>query len=304
MTVAGWGALLIDSLENHEDKYINYTCHYEIFINTAWKKYWLKKLRSWPVTGTWIPWINGSHFWKDRHLRACSECLKDSYYIRLHWKIGWMTTCPIHSIALDEWMVIDKFNSYIRGPDPDLLVHTIPAMYRLDSFTMQAVTEGKVSLPDGRILRAGVWLRLLRGLLDELTAPPTITKRHSDLIDGFWEEAALDTRNKYKLWQPVEQMPVDRGHGLLKVAAVAVDHVLTNRCVAMGADGSLLNVPPKDTGDLPSAWSPRLPRWTLPPDPFVDPKKMTYEQRQERRRREVQHMFACIAEEQAAAGRP
>ena len=47
----------------------------------------------------------------------------------------------------------------------------LAAMYALDSLTLQAVTGGKVPLADDKVLGAGVWLRWLRGLLDELTAP-------------------------------------------------------------------------------------------------------------------------------------
>jgi hypothetical protein len=304
MTVAGWCPLLIDPLEPLEEKYTNYTCQYEIVIKTSWKKRWHSKSRRWPINRAWVPWVNQDYYWKERRVKSCTACLKDNYYIRLHWRLAWMVTCPIHSMPLDDWTVIETMNHYFTEVDPELFARTMPSMYRLDSLTMQAVTEGRVLLPNDRILGAGSWLRLLRGLLDDLTAPPSVTQKQSDLIDGFWEEAALNTRGSYSPWRPIEETTVDKMRDSLKVAAVAVDHLLINRCVAMGADGSLLNAPAKTVGDIPSTWSPRLPRWTLPPDPFVDPKKMTYEQRHERLRREIQHMFACIAEEQAAAGRP
>jgi hypothetical protein len=88
---------------------------------------------------------------------------------------------------------------------PERKVPALAAMYALDSLTLQAVTGGKVILADGNVVRAGVWLRWLRGLLDELTAPVSVTKRFTDLIGRFWEEGASRPDNRYgRRWRAIE----------------------------------------------------------------------------------------------------
>jgi hypothetical protein len=97
---------------------------------------------------------------------------------------------------------------------------------------------------------------------------------------------------------PLEEMPDAERREVMNVAAVAVEHLRTNQCVAAGVDGTLLNTPSTITGDLPSIWSPRLSKWILPPDPFVDPnRKLTPDQRLSRSVREHQHILDCIVSE-------
>jgi hypothetical protein len=93
-------------------------------------------------------------------------------------------------------------------------------------------------------------------------------------------------------------MPDAERREVMNVAAVAVEHLRTNQCVAVGADGTLLNTPSRIAGDLPSIWSPRLSKWILPPDPFVDPnRKLTPDQKLSRSVRERQHILDCIVSE-------
>jgi hypothetical protein len=90
-------------------------------------------------------------------------------------------------------------------------------------------------------------------------------------------------------------MPDAERREVMNVAAVAVEHLRTNQCVAVGADGTLLNTPSRIAGDLPSIWSPRLSKWILPPDPFVDPnRKLTPDQKLSRSLREHHHILDCI----------
>ncbi|ASY73850.1 DNA-invertase (plasmid) [Sinorhizobium fredii CCBAU 83666] len=45
------------------------------------------------------------------------------------------------------------------------------SLIALDRLTLQAVTEGKISLEDGREIHAAIWIRALRCLIDELIRP-------------------------------------------------------------------------------------------------------------------------------------
>ncbi|MFL6115733.1 MAG: hypothetical protein ACJ786_30955 [Catenulispora sp.] len=47
----------------------------------------------------------------------------------------------------------------------------------LDRYTHDALTTGRVELP-GRSVHAGVWFRLLRSLLDELSLATTTLRAH------------------------------------------------------------------------------------------------------------------------------
>jgi TniQ len=298
MTVAGWCPLLIDPVEHLEEKYTTYTCQYEIFIKTSWRKTWLNRNNRRPASGSWNPWIHTDDFWSRNQVRACPECLKENRYLKLHWMLGWMVTCPIHSSPLEQLaFTADLKHFFLHKPDRE--VAALPAVYALDSLTLQAVTGGKVTLADDKVLGAGVWLRWLRGLLDELTAPVSVTKRFTDLIGRFWEEGASRPDSRYgRRWRPLEEMPDVEQREVMNVAAVAVEHLRTNQCVAAGADGTLLNTPSTIAGDLPSIWSPRLSKWILPPDPFVDPnRKLTPDQRLSRSAREHQHILDCIVSE-------
>lgn len=271
MTVAGWCPLLIDPLEHFEEKYTTYTCQYEVFIKASWRKTWLTRNNRRPVDGSWIPWINTDDFWNKNQVRACRECLETHLYLKLHWMLGWMVTCPIHSSPLEQFaFTADLKHFFLHKPDRE--VAALPAVYALDSLTLQAVTGGKVTLADDKVLGAGVWLRWLRGLLDELTAPVSVTRRFSDQIGRFWEEGAShsDSRDGRR-WRPFEEMPdVDR-HEVMNVAAVAVEHLRTSQCVVVGADGALLSTPLRITDDLPSIWSRRLSKWILPLIPLSTP---------------------------------
>jgi hypothetical protein len=302
MTVAGWCPLLIDPLEHFEEKYTTYTCQYEVFIKASWRKTWLNRNNRRPVGGSWIPWINTDDFWSRNQVRACRECLEANRYLKLHWMLGWMFTCPIHSSPLEQLAFTADLKHFFLH-EPERKVPALPAMYALDSLTLQAVTGGRVTLANGKVLGAGIWLRWLRGLLDELTAPVSVTKRFSDLIGRFWEEGAPHSDNRNgRRWRPLEEMPdVDRRE-VMNVAAVAVEHLRTNQCIAAGVDGVLLNTPSRIAGDLPSIWSPRLSKWILPPDPFVDPnRKLTPDQRLSRLMRENQHILDCIVSEWRAS---
>jgi hypothetical protein len=56
----------------------------------------------------------------------------------------------------------------------------------LDRYTYQALTAGRVSLP-GRSVHAGVWFRLLRSLLDEVSLALTTRSKHGrTTLERIW----------------------------------------------------------------------------------------------------------------------
>jgi hypothetical protein len=84
------------------------------------------------------------------------------YPYLLAWAIPIMLTCPIHRCRLVS--AADPTASYYEPP-PN------PAVTAMDTYTWQALTTGRVTLP-GQTIPARVWCRLLRTIIDEITDLP------------------------------------------------------------------------------------------------------------------------------------
>jgi hypothetical protein len=63
-----------------------------------------------------------------------------------------------------------------------------------------------VSLPDGSV-HAWVWFRLLRRLLDEVSAGPSVLSAPSQAtMDLIWSRACMPVRGGLAVWRPREQL--------------------------------------------------------------------------------------------------
>jgi hypothetical protein len=81
----------------------------------------------------------------------------------------------------------------------------------LDRYTHQALLTGRVSLP-GRSVHAGVWFRLLRTLLHEVSLSPTTAGRcDGRTLEIIWQSAGYPIRAGLGTWQPYEQLPWPTG---------------------------------------------------------------------------------------------
>ncbi len=132
----------------------------------------------------------------------------------------------------------------------------------LENYTHQALTTGTVTLP-GRRVHAGVWFRLLRCLLDELTlSTAALRKQSAAPLAQVWEAAELSHRAGMRMWQPYERLPWHRQEDLLTTAALALDLVAHGRIRARGTLAPLLVTPAPDRvypGDAPVRTRARLP---------------------------------------------
>lgn len=94
----------------------------------------------------------------------------------------------------------------------------------MDQRTWCALTTGKVVLPNGTI-HGGVWLRLLRTLLDELHIPlPSGSAFYANILN-IWESLGIDLRCGRTRWQPYEQLPPQIQHLTLMAAATAIEQI-------------------------------------------------------------------------------
>lgn len=207
----------------------------------------------WPWRGPWVPrsWMT----------RACPACAAEpDRGTALIWMLPLTVSCAEHGCVLagsqDIALAIMEGG---RPPDP------VPAAGHraaLDRCTHQALTTGLVTLP-GRIVHAGVWFRLLRSLLDEVSlAPSTLSKHGRATIEQVWEAAGRPRRGGLNVWRPYEHMPWHQQEAMLDAAATAVSLAAAGRITPRGALGTALQVPePRQVHDgdpsgavQPSAW--------------------------------------------------
>ena len=76
-----------------------------------------------------------------------------------------MTTCGEHGLRLQTEVAV-RLAALDPDPDPEPPPPVPEPVIAMDRLTWEGVTAGRVTLP-GRAVHIGVWLRLLRTLLDE-----------------------------------------------------------------------------------------------------------------------------------------
>ncbi|WP_067470324.1 hypothetical protein [Nocardia amamiensis] len=114
----------------------------------------------------------------------------------------------------------------------------------------------------GRRVHAGVWFRLLRTLLDELSlSAAAVRKDSARTLAQVWEIAELRPRAGIRIWQPYERLAWPQQEDLLIAAAVALDLAAHRRLRPQGTLAGLLVPPgaePVYPGDPPAI--PRRPQ--------------------------------------------
>lgn len=103
----------------------------------------------------------------------------------------------------------------------------------------------------------GVWFRLLRTLLDELSiAPSRVGVRSRATLEHIWAATGRPVRAGLLVWRPFEQLDWPTQQAMLNAAAVALHLVETGVITARGTLGPLLAIEPHrpiDDGDRPSS---------------------------------------------------
>ncbi len=147
----------------------------------------------------WVPWLPGAGV-----RRGCPDCLESSPAVLLFWQLPVMASCPVHGRRLETY----------EGHPADYLLWTTPAQDQralpeplslMDRRTWQAITTGSVDLPRYPV-HAGIWFRLLRTLLDELTTAQGRHGRQLDDVRRVWEHCGHPFRAGLYSWQPFETL--------------------------------------------------------------------------------------------------
>lgn len=231
MTMAGWVPWLVDSLDLRagQEMFDTYVRQHSVLLRPG------EAGRN-QVSG-WLPWIPA------RPVRvACPACGADPRRgSMLMWRLPLMASCAEHGCLLQ--------------PEPDVRfavlagnelrpVPASPHVAALDQCTFRALTTGRVSLPGGQV-HAGVWFRLLRTLLDEVSTAPSMVGALSRATLGvIWRRLGMPVRGGLAVWRPYERLAWPLQRAMISATATALHLGGTGEITARGTLGRYLACEP------------------------------------------------------------
>jgi TniQ len=128
-----------------------------------------------------------------------------------------MTSCAGHGCRLKPELDV-AFTALAGQVPPEPAAAHAAAM---DRRTDQGLTTGLVTMPR-RAVHAGVWFRLLRTLLDELSMPLSrVGARSGRALERIWRATGRPVRAGLKVWRPFERLDWPRQEAMLEAAAGA-----------------------------------------------------------------------------------
>jgi hypothetical protein len=166
--------------------------------------------QTWP--GPWMP------FRAPR--RACPACAAEpDHGEALIWRLALTAGCLEHGYHLEDATSVAVAIALGDPPDPVLVGEPLAT---LDRYVLAALTTGRVQLP-GRTVHAGVWFRLLRSLLDEVSIAATSISVHARTTLGrVWDAAGRPPRGGLTSWQPYENLTPEMQQAMRHAAATAI----------------------------------------------------------------------------------
>jgi hypothetical protein len=165
-------------------------------------------------------------------------------------------SCPDHGCLLEPKVSV-RIGLVLGEPTP---ARPAPEpVAAVDRFTWEALTTGTVTLP-ARPVHLGVWLRLLRTLIDEVSISICRLRAASTRMrDQIWATSGRPPRGGITVWRPYEQLRDHQQDAMLTTAATTLHLAQTGAITPRGTLGPLLTVqphqpvydgePPATTGD-------------------------------------------------------
>lgn len=258
MTLAGYGALLMGVAATARDHnsavlFTDYVCQFGSLAPTAPR-------RTTPVTGLgadWRPWVCADLL--NDHPRSCRRCLAADRipYTRIHWRAAWMASCPVHGEMLEPLYqgMQNPADFYRWAPARSAL----PEIIALDRLTLAAVMTGTVTLTSGDRVHAGVWLRGLRTLVDEMIRPSGLLRRGAYAsITRIWRDCGFAFHQGLGRLTPFEAMAPERRERVLRATSRAAHALISGELPALKENGPALLRPPPRPPEY--RWL-RLPWW-------------------------------------------
>jgi hypothetical protein len=239
MTIAGWVPWLLDALDPFGGPEAFHTYVRQDSVLPAPGRASRNHIED------WRPWLPGRSLTpqvprKAWQRRVCPDCTRDpGQGVPLAAALPLMLSCPDHGCRLEAEHQITSAALW-GAPLPHRQAD--PAAIAMDRRTWQALTTGKVMLTV--TVHAGVWFRLLRALLDELSlAIPSGTSTRARMMDRIWREASHHRRAGLNVWRPYEYLRPEVQEALLEAAAVALDLAGTGAITARGSLRHLVTPP-------------------------------------------------------------
>ncbi len=164
--------------------------------------------------------------------RCCPRCLATDTvpYVRLHWRLAWIASCPIHGETLTPLTVTPLVDApwlvrFLREREPK---YAAPHLLALDRITLGAVTTGRAMLPrGGGSVPGDAWLRALRSLLDEVAQPEAVLANcgHNEVAAAWLRSGRLFVTWRSYSSVPFEHLPPEDRAVLLRVAGAVIRHL-------------------------------------------------------------------------------
>jgi hypothetical protein len=248
MTLAGWEPWLFDKLtvpiQDTQPMFDAYVRDNSVLLapgeaGTNQVNRW----KHWPG-----PWLG---YWPLH--RACPVCAAAPGHGRaLLWRLPLMTGCVEHGCRLEDATKVElQVTLGGEGPAPVPLEEPLATV---DRYTYEGITTGRVTLP-GRSVHAGVWFRLLRSLLDEVSLSLSGRSSHGRAtLEQVWQAAGREERAGLTTWRPYEQLKPGIQEAMLHAAGTALHLVADGTVIAFGRLASTLRREHRHVydGDRPS----------------------------------------------------
>ena len=247
MTLAGHVPTLLDDLNGSAESFNNYCHRYSVLLPPG--------RRSARLLPGWRPWWSVAERWPVA--RACRECIEQAgfCFYRLAWRLPILSCCPVHGLMLER-AVLGR-PDYCHWPETNPMI-AAPALQAMDRRTWAALTRGTVELP-GRAISAAAWLRLLRTVVDELSARSGL-QGDGSAIKEAWNRAGVPYRAGLEKWECYEALPHERQTWLMQGAAEAIQAIETRNICTGGLEACYFRQYPLalklavDNGDDSPEW--------------------------------------------------
>ncbi len=245
MTLAGWTPWLLDSLSPSPDAFSCYVQPWSVLVPSG-----QRPERTGMIWRAWIP-----PQWLSRACRACVASESEPAY-KLMWRLPLLLSCPVHGCWLDSYFLFR--DCFVWDEETESRGAATEAVQKMDRRTWEASSTGAVELPRRRI-HAGLWFRLLRTLLDELSVSPSnYGIRQVRAIKEIWARCGQPMRGGLNRWKVFEHLDWTAQSHLLEGAATALDLIETEVIEGAGEQAALFLAEPP--AKVPSGyfWERRL----------------------------------------------
>lgn len=227
MTIGGWVPWLLDTLETSSDP-----AAFDTYVRQDSVLFPAGEAKRREIL-RWRPWLPVKPM-----RRACPTCASlPGGGFTLMSQLPIVISCPEHACRLIPEVDIAIAAAMREKPSPQPVN---PPIAVLDRLTLEGFTTGQVTLPR-RPVHVGVWFRLLRTLLDEVSTPLSqLGVRSRNAVRQIWRVTGQPVRAGLTAWRPYERLDWPRQEAMLEAAAAALHLIQNGAIIARGSLGPIL----------------------------------------------------------------